>query len=71
MRHTRAHSKNRRSHHALKVRGTALCEGCGAPKMRHRACSACGVYRDRQVLDMGKNLEKKTKAQQAQEEEAK
>jgi len=63
MRHTRAHTRNRRSHHALKVQGVSLCEGCGTPKMRHRACLQCGTYRGRQVVNLDAKLAKKTKEQ--------
>lgn len=61
MRHTRAHTRNRRSHHALKVTGLGLCAKCGTPNMRHRACENCGTYRDRQVLDVAAKVEKKHK----------
>ena len=50
MRHTRAHTANRRSHHALKAQKLAVCE-CGAPRVSHRACAACGRYRGRVVVD--------------------
>ncbi|MDP2669252.1 MAG: 50S ribosomal protein L32 [bacterium] len=62
MRHTKAHTRNRRSHHALKVNGLGLCEQCATPKMRHRACETCGTYRGRQVLDKEKALSKKAEA---------
>lgn len=50
MRHTRAHTANRRSHHALKAANLTACEACGAMKARHTACDACGMYRGRKVL---------------------
>ena len=50
MRHTRAHTANRRSHHALRAQKLAVCE-CGAPRVSHRACAACGRYRGRVVTD--------------------
>lgn len=59
MRHTRAHTANRRSHHALKTRQFSVCEKCTAPKMSHMACSVCGTYRGRQVIDKVKQVEKK------------
>lgn len=59
MRHTRAHTANRRSHHALKTRQFSTCEKCSAPKMSHMACSNCGTYRGRQVIDKVKQVEKK------------
>ena len=62
MRHTRAHTANRRSHHALKAQTLAKCE-CGATRVSHRACPSCGRYRGRVVVDKVKKAEKKaTKA---------
>ncbi len=51
MRHTRAHTANRRSHHALGVKTLAKCE-CGAMRVSHRACPDCGRYRGRVVVDV-------------------
>ena len=51
MRHTRAHTANRRSHHALKAQKLAVCE-CGAARVSHRACASCGRYRGRVVVDL-------------------
>jgi len=50
MTHTRSHTANRRSHHALVAQKLAVCE-CGAPRVSHRACAACGRYRGRIVVD--------------------
>ncbi len=61
MRHTRAHTANRRSHHALKAHTLALCE-CGSPRVSHRACPNCGRYRGRVVVDLVKKAEKKVAA---------
>jgi len=58
MRHTRAHTANRRSHHALKAQTLAKCE-CGASRVSHRACPSCGRYRGRVVVDLVKKAEKK------------
>lgn len=49
MRHTRAHTRNRRSHHALQVAALSLCGKCGTPKLPHRACAQCGTYKDSTV----------------------
>ncbi len=50
MRHTRAHTANRRSHHALTEKALATCE-CGAVRVSHRACPTCGRYKGRIVVD--------------------
>lgn len=61
MRHTRAHTRNRRSHHALQSRGLVTCE-CGAPRVSHRACPVCGRYKGRVVVDLaGKAAAKQLK----------
>lgn len=65
MRHTRAHTANRRSHHALKAAHFATCKDCGAKHMMHRACSACGKYRGRLVIDVLKKKVKATKRSEA------
>jgi len=50
MRHTRGHTRNRRSHHALDSVGVTLCPDCGQPKLKHVACGSCGKYKGRDVL---------------------
>lgn len=50
MRHTRAHTGNRRSHHALVAKKLATCE-CGAARLSHAACPTCGRYKGRVVVD--------------------
>ncbi|MDQ5957573.1 MAG: large subunit ribosomal protein [Patescibacteria group bacterium] len=50
MRHTRAHTANRRSHHALKALNLSACENCGAVVRPHRVCDACGNYKGKNVV---------------------
>lgn len=65
MRHTRSHTANRRSHHALKGKGLMVCANCGAKKMKHRVCVSCGKYKDRVVVDVvGKTARKVAKRKQ-------
>ena len=59
MRHTRAHTGNRRSHHALKGGAFSKCSHCGVLRAPHTVCTACGYYRGRKVLDQVKKVEKK------------
>jgi large subunit ribosomal protein L32 len=60
MRHTRAHTANRRSHHALKAPTLAICSNCSAKHRPHHMCLACGFYKGRMVVDMTQ----KTKARE-------
>jgi len=75
MRHTRAHTKNRRSHHALKTPTLAVCKNCGANHRPHHMCLECGFYKDRQVMDLAakkaareERITKKRDAIKAQQE---
>ena len=59
MRHTRAHTGNRRSHHALKSPSVTLCKDCGNPKSKHVVCGNCGKYKGKVVIDVTKKIDKK------------
>ncbi len=65
MRHTRAHTANRRSHHALKAPVLAACSNCGAQHRPHHMCLECGFYNGRQVLDLKANKDKRATRMQA------
>ena len=69
MRHTRAHTANRRSHHALKAQKLAVCE-CGAARVSHRACASCGRYRGRVVVDLAAKQQAKAQKRQKKVEAA-
>lgn len=58
MRHTRAHTKNRRSHHKLQ-KPTLTTNEKGVSHLRHRASSTTGTYRGRVVFDADAKLAKK------------
>lgn len=60
MRHTKSHTKNRRSHHAISRGGVSVCPECGASKMAHRACMACGSYRGRKVVGKKETVKKES-----------
>ena len=70
MRHTKSHTKNRRSHHGMKKANISLCEKCGEPKLPHRVCANCGTYKKRSILDVLKKLTKKEKKNKEKELEA-
>jgi large subunit ribosomal protein L32 len=59
MRHTRAHTGNRRSHHALKAASFVLCKDCGQPKSKHVVCASCGKYKGREVINVLAKAHKK------------
>ncbi len=59
MRHTSAHSKNRRSHHKVAANAITTDSKTGGVHLRHRASLETGLYRGRQVLDVAKKAEKK------------
>ncbi|MFA6397742.1 MAG: 50S ribosomal protein L32 [Candidatus Paceibacterota bacterium] len=61
MRHTRSHTANRRSHHALKSQGISIDKETGVAHLRHRVSLVTGKYRGRQVIDVIKKVEKKQK----------
>jgi large subunit ribosomal protein L32 len=42
----------RRSHDALATPPTSTCPQCGAPKVPHRICGACGSYKGRTVIEI-------------------
>ncbi len=51
MRRNRSQTAKRRSHHALSAAKLQRCE-CGALRLPHRACPACGKYGGRVVTDV-------------------
>ncbi len=68
MRHTKGHTANRRSHHALKVARFVACPKCSAKHLMHRVCPNCGTYRGRLVVDTMKKTLKKAKKAEARKE---
>lgn len=59
MRHTRAHSANRRSHHGLTDETLTTCTHCGASRRQHHMCLSCGYYNGRQVIDLASEKAKR------------
>lgn len=58
MRHTRSHTANRRSHHALKLINMVKCSHCSLLKKSHAVCPHCGMYRGKKMVDMVKSVTK-------------
>lgn len=61
MRHTRAHTANRRSHHALKNPNLSTCLRCQAAHLRHKICQNCGDYKGIIKIDTTSKILKKNK----------
>ncbi len=59
MRHTRSHTGNRRSHHALKAANLSKCSHCGESHRPHHMCLSCGYYNGRQVMDLASEKAKR------------
>lgn len=51
MRVNRSKTGKRRSHHGLTAARVSKCE-CGALRQAHRACSSCGKYGGKIVVDV-------------------
>ena len=60
MRHTRSHTANRRSHHALKASAFSVCQNCEAKHRPHHMCLECGHYKGRMVVDMSAKKKART-----------
>lgn len=54
-RHSRARRDRRRTHDALETMSASTCANCGAPKLPHRVCPACGHYRGKQAVRVASN----------------
>jgi len=59
MRHTRAHTRNRRAHHAISAPELSKCKECGSLYVMHRMCENCGKYKGRMVIDVQSKIAKK------------
>jgi len=64
MRHTRAHTGNRRSHHALK-NPSITADKEGAVHLRHRASKINGKYKGMTVINLDKKIARKEKKAKA------
>ncbi|MCF7816025.1 MAG: 50S ribosomal protein L32 [Candidatus Pacebacteria bacterium] len=71
MRHTRSHTGNRRSHHALKAINLSKCSNCSAAHRQHHMCLSCGYYNGRQVMDLTAEKAKRDARIKAKEERIK
>ncbi len=67
MRHTRAHTANRRSHHAIKGPRLSKDTSTGTVHMRHRM-DENGMYRGKQIMDLATKKEQKAAKVKAKKE---
>lgn len=44
--------RRRANHDKIGQPAISTCKECGAPTVPHQACSECGVYRGRQVIEL-------------------
>ena len=56
-----AHARQgeRRAHMKLKAASLGICPQCNTPKLPHHACTTCGTYNVREVIEI-KTPKKKT-----------
>ena len=57
-RHSRQRQAKRRTHDRLKTMTLVPCSQCGALKLPHRICRACGYYAGKQVKVMQEGAKK-------------
>lgn len=58
MRHTKSHTRNRRSHHRAEKPTLSTDKETGTVHMRHRASSTTGKYKGRTVIKANQKSEK-------------
>lgn len=67
MRHTRAQTRDTRSHHAVKPARFSKCPKCKADVLPHTLCLNCGTYKGREIIDVLAKLTKKERKQKEKE----
>lgn len=64
MRHNRSQRGSTRSHHAIKGLALTKCQDCNSAVMRHQACSNCGKYKGKVVINLeAKSVKAKAKTE--------
>jgi len=48
---SRSRTRRRKAHWKVSAPTTAACRQCGAQHLPHRACSNCGTYKGREVIE--------------------
>ena len=52
MRHNSSQRGSTRSHHALKGLALTKCPDCNSAVIRHQACSNCGKYKGKVIINL-------------------
>jgi len=60
MRHTKAHTRNRRAHHSLSNPALTTDKKTGAVSMRHRVSPITGEYKGKKVIEVKTKKTSKT-----------
>ena len=55
-RHSYSRTRLRRSHDALSKPNIGRCPECGEPKMSHRLCGRCGMYKGKSIIQLEEKL---------------
>ena len=55
-RHSHSRTRLRRAHDALGTPSIGQCAECGEPKMPHRLCGGCGMYKGRRVIRLEEDV---------------
>jgi len=58
---SKGRTKRRRAHKSISVKNVVKCPHCGKPTMPHRVCPNCGFYKDQEIVDVLKKLDKHKK----------
>lgn len=58
MRHTKSHTRNRRSHHKAPLATLAQGVDTDTTHQRHRLCTKTGMYRGKKIIDTTKRVSK-------------
>ena len=66
-RKTKSRRNQRRSHHALEKRIFSICQKCKSPVLAHTLCLNCGIYNNREVINVLAKLDKKERKKKEKE----
>lgn len=60
-RHVQSRRDKGRTHFRLRKPAISKCPNCGAPKLGHQVCGACGYYGGVKIVEVKQKKEKKKK----------